>query len=67
MKLIIFPQDNGNVAVMAAADCGLTIEQVAAKDVPTGKPYLIVDQADLPDAPQESWDVDFSNPTGYGA
>jgi hypothetical protein len=30
---IIFPNDEGGVAVIVPADCGLTIEQVAAKDI----------------------------------
>jgi len=30
---IIFPTDDGGVAVIVPADCGLTIEQVAAKDI----------------------------------
>ena len=30
------------------ADCGLTIEQIAAKDVPAGKPYKIVSVDDIP-------------------
>ena len=45
---IIFPTDDGGVAVIVPADCGLTIEQIAAKDVPAGKPYEIVDVADIP-------------------
>jgi hypothetical protein len=45
---IIFPTDDGGVAVIIPADCGLTIEQIAAKDVPAGKPYEIVDVADIP-------------------
>lgn len=46
---IIYPTDEGGVAVIIpASDCGLTIEQIAAKDVPTGKPYKIVDVADIP-------------------
>lgn len=46
---IIYPIDNGGVAIIVPApDCGLTIEQIAAKDVPTGKPYKIVDVADIP-------------------
>jgi hypothetical protein len=45
---IIFPTDDGGVAVIIPADCGLTIEQIAAKDVPAGKPYKIVDAADIP-------------------
>jgi hypothetical protein len=46
---IIYPTDDGGVAVIApAAECGLTIEEIAAKDVPSGKPYKIVDVADIP-------------------
>jgi hypothetical protein len=46
---IIYPTDEGGVAVVIPApECGLTIEQIAAKDVPAGKPYKIVDVADIP-------------------
>jgi hypothetical protein len=45
---IIYPTDDGGVAVIVPADCGLTIEEIAAKDVPAGKPYEIVDVADIP-------------------
>ena len=48
-KRIIYPTDNGGVAIIVpAAECGLTIEQIAAKDVPAGKSYKIVDVADIP-------------------
>lgn len=47
---IIYPTDDGGVAVIVpAAECGLTIEEIAAKDVPAGKPYKIVDAADIPE------------------
>jgi hypothetical protein len=46
---IIYPTDDGGVAIIVpAADCGLTIEEIAAKDVPAGKQYKIVDVADIP-------------------
>jgi hypothetical protein len=45
---IIYQTDEGGVAVIIPADCGLTIEQIAAKDVPSGKSYKIVDIADIP-------------------
>ena len=46
---IIYPTDEGGVAVIIpAAECGLTIEEIAAKDVPAGKTYQIVDVADIP-------------------
>ena len=48
-KRIIYPTDEGGVAIIVPApNCGLTIEQIAAKDVPTGKPYKIVDVSDIP-------------------
>jgi hypothetical protein len=48
-KRIIYPTDDGGVAVIVpTAECGLTIEQIAAKDVPAGKPYKIVDVSDIP-------------------
>lgn len=46
---IIYPTDDGGVAVIIpAAECGLTIEEIATKDVPAGKPYKIVDVSDIP-------------------
>jgi hypothetical protein len=46
---IIYPTDDGGVAIVSPApECGLTIEEIAAKDVPAGKPYKIVDVADIP-------------------
>jgi hypothetical protein len=46
---IIYPTDDGGVAiVIPAPECGLTIEQIAAKDVPQGKPYQIVDVSEIP-------------------
>jgi hypothetical protein len=49
MKRIIYPTDDGGVAVIIpAAECGLTIEEIAAKDVPVGKEFKIIDVADVP-------------------
>jgi hypothetical protein len=49
MKRIIYPTDDGGVAIIIpAAECGLSIEEIAAKDVPQGKPYKIIDAADIP-------------------
>jgi len=46
---IIYPTDDGGVAVIIPApECGLTIEEIAAKDVPAGKPFKIIDTADVP-------------------
>jgi len=69
-KRIIYQNDTGGVAVLIPADCGLTIEQIAAKDVPTGKVYKIVDAADIPTDRQwrAEWTVDEADLTdGVGA
>jgi hypothetical protein len=47
---IIYPADDGGVAVIIPApECGLTVEEIAAKDVPQGKAFKIVDAADIPE------------------
>lgn len=43
-KRIIYPNDEGGVAVIIPA---ISIE-LAMKDVPEGKPYKIVDVSDIP-------------------
>jgi hypothetical protein len=45
---ILYPTDEGGVAIIVPADCGLTIEEIAAKDVPEGKPFKIVDVSEIP-------------------
>jgi hypothetical protein len=46
---IIYPTDDGGVVVIIPApECELTIEEIAAKDVPSGKPYKIVDVSEIP-------------------
>jgi hypothetical protein len=46
---IIYQTEDGGVAIIVpSAECGLTIEQIAQKDVPAGKTYKIVDVADIP-------------------
>ena len=46
---IIYPTDDGGVAVIIPApECGLTIEEIAAKDVPAGKPFKILNVVDIP-------------------
>jgi hypothetical protein len=49
---IIYPTDDGGVAIIIPAPEYLeehTIEELAAKDVPEGKPYQIVDVSDIPE------------------
>ena len=46
---IIYPNDDGGVSIIVPApDCGLTIEEIADKDVPVGKPFEIIDVSEIP-------------------
>lgn len=51
MKRIIYPTDDGGVAIIIPAPEALetmTIEDIAAKDVPVGKPFKIINTSDVP-------------------
>lgn len=70
---IIYQNDEGGVAIIVPTPECLqehTIEEIAAKDVPAGKPYKIVDVADLPSDRtfRNAWDIDPSTlADGVGA
>jgi hypothetical protein len=62
-RRIIYPTDDGGVAVIIPSPNCLqehTIEEIAAKDVPAGKPFKIVDAADIPSdrSDRDAWTVD---------
>jgi hypothetical protein len=46
-KRIIYKNTDGNIAILVPTDCGLTVEQIARKDVPTGLSYKIVNASDI--------------------
>jgi len=62
MNRIIYKTDEGGVAVIIPTPEALaqhTIEAIAQKDVPAGKPFALVDAADLPDrSTRNAWTVD---------
>ena len=70
-KRVVYQTDDGNVAIIIPnPDCGLTIEEIALKDVPTGKPFKIVGVADIPSdrTDRNLWTVDVADLTdGVGA
>lgn len=50
-QVILYKQDNGVVAIVRPTEEALAvygIEAIAAKDVPEGKEYKIIDAADVP-------------------
>jgi hypothetical protein len=59
MKRILFPNDDGGVAIIIPTES----LELAMKDIPSGKPYRIVDAADIP-ADREfrnAWTADFTD------
>jgi hypothetical protein len=70
-KVIVHQTENGGVAVITPVlECGLTIDQIAAKDVPTGYRYKIIDAVDIPEdrSQRNIWTVDAAELTdGVGA
>ena len=48
-KRIIYNNDEGGISIIIPADnCGLTVEQIQAKDVPSGKTSWIVNTSTVP-------------------
>jgi hypothetical protein len=70
---IIYQNDDGSVAIIIPAQEALetlSIEQIALKDVPNGKPYKIVTTDDIPSDRtfRGAWEVDAAILTdGVGA
>lgn len=53
---------------MPMLDCGLTLEEIALKDVPYGLPFIYADSENIPSTNEEldAYKADFSIPEGYG-
>jgi hypothetical protein len=63
LNRIVYLQDNGVVAVIIPTPEALEqhgIQAIAIKDVPAGKPFKIVDAADIPSdrSDRDAWTVD---------
>ena len=59
-KRIIYKNTDGTISIIIPADCGLTIEQIAQKDVPTGLKYKIVNLSEVPSDREfrNAWTID---------
>jgi hypothetical protein len=64
----LYPLGDAVALLTPSEECGLTIEEIARKDVPDGVPFIIVDEKDLPSDHTffDAWQADFSKPDGYG-
>ena len=67
-QVIIYPNEGALAVVFPNPESGLTIEQIATKDVPQNVPYLIIETEALPEDQTffEAWEADFSEPHGLG-
>lgn len=60
---IIFKNDNGGISIIHPTDEALeimSIDEIAQKDVPTGKPYKIINDNDIPTdrSYRDAWIID---------
>lgn len=62
-KRIIFKNDTGGISILIPSPECLTqhtIQEIAEKDVPEGRPYKIVDVSEIPSDRtfRDAWDID---------
>lgn len=68
-KVILYKNNDGGISIIYPADeCGLSIYDIALKDVPAGIGFNIVDRSILPRDRtfRDAWEADFTQPDGYG-
>lgn len=71
---IIYKNENGGVSILHPTDEALSfmsIDEIAKKDVPTGLPYKIVEDSEIPidRTFRDAWELDESQlgePSGFG-
>ena len=68
---IIFQLSEQPVSVLIPADCGLTLDLIGQKDVPSGVPFWIVDADTIPADRtfRDAWELDVASmgePSGFG-
>lgn len=68
---IIFQLPNEPVSILIPCECGLTLQQIGEKDVPTGVPFWIVGASDIPEDRElrDAWQLDVASmgaPSGFG-
>jgi hypothetical protein len=59
-KRIIYKNTDGTIGIIIPADCGLTVKQIAQKDVPTGYKYKIVNVSEVSNDREfrDAWTID---------
>ena len=64
-KRIIFKNTDGSIGIIVPTNCGLTVEEIARKDVPTGLSYKIVNVSEISSDRtfRNAWTIDDSELT----
>jgi ribosomal protein S12 len=64
-KRIIYKNTDGSIGIIVPANCGLTVEEIARKDVPTGLSYKIVNVSEISSERtfRNAWTIDESELT----
>lgn len=57
MQVIIYSVNDSVRVIFPNLNSGLTIDEIANKDVPEGAPYFIKEYDDLPTEPQQCWSL----------
>ena len=68
---LIYQQTDQSVAILIPTECGLTLEQIGQKDVPSGVPFWIVGTETIPTDRtfRDAWELDVASmgePSGFG-
>lgn len=68
---IVYQLSDEPVASLTPCECGLSIQQIAVKDVPQGAPFWIVDESIIPLEPLDrlAWHLSadqLGGPSGWG-
>ena len=60
--------ENGVICILSPADCGMTLKEIADKDVPTGIKYKCCHISDIPTERifRGAWEADYDGHDGVG-
>lgn len=67
--VIAYPREKGGIAILYPnLDCGLSVQDIAEKDVPADTPYVIIPEVTVPNNNVffDAFEIDFSFPNGTG-
>jgi hypothetical protein len=63
-EIVVYEKTDGGVAILyPAPDCGLTLHEIIAKDVPLNARYKILQRSDIPTdrTYRNAWVMDFTD------